>query len=207
MAKSLILHGMALGLIGWLLCGDALSQPPNAGRKDKKRPPKSAPADEPRPDRPAVPRRPRPDGKPPAGSEDRRPEIMRKYDRDRNGRIDDDEREKLVEDMKRRGLRKDDIARQLERLAIIERFDKDGDGMLNEEELAAARDAAKGDKPPVGDEPKKRPSSKKQQETLEKYDADGDGKLSAAERAKIQQDLKAKREEDARRRAEEKKRK
>jgi Ca2+-binding EF-hand superfamily protein len=104
-------------------------------------------------------------------------------------------------------LRKEDIAQQLERLAVLERFDKDGDGRLNEAELAAARDALEGGKPPAGDEPKKRPASKKQQETLEKYDADGDGKLSPAERAKIQQDLKAKRDEAARQRAEEKKRK
>jgi Ca2+-binding EF-hand superfamily protein len=121
---------------------------------------------------------------------------MRKYDRDRDGRIDEEERGRLVEDMKRRGLRKDDIARQLERLAVIEQFDKDGDGMLNEEELAAARDAAKGDRPAAGDGAKKRPASKKQQETLEKYDKDGDGKLNAAEKAQIQKDNKAKRDEE-----------
>jgi Ca2+-binding EF-hand superfamily protein len=196
---------MALVLSGWLLFSAALSQPPNRPGKDKR--PRRDPTGEPkRPDRPDQPRPPRPDGKPPGPGEDRRPEILRKYDRDRDGRLDEEERARLVEDMKRKRLSKEDIAQQLERLAVLERFDKDGDGRLNEEELAAAREALDGGKP-IGDEPKKRPASKKQQETLDKYDADGDGKLSAAEKAQIQKDIKAKRDEAARQKAEEKKRK
>jgi Ca2+-binding EF-hand superfamily protein len=200
MGKSLTVAVTVGVVFGLLLSTGAFSQPPTAGGKDKKRPPKTGPAeDRPPSDRPGPPRRPRSDGKPSTTGEDRRPEILRKYDRDHDGRIDEEERARLVEDMRRKGLRKEDIARQLERLAIIEQFDKDGDGVLNDEELAAARDAAKGDSPAAGEQPKKRPGSKKQQETLEKYDKDGDGKLSAAERAQIQKDNKAKRDEEKKR--------
>lgn len=45
---------------------------------------------------------------------------------------------------------------------ILEKFDKDGDGKLNEAEAKAAREA-------------------RQAEMLKKYDKDGDGKLSEAE--------------------------
>ncbi|MEM1058673.1 MAG: hypothetical protein AAGK14_05450 [Verrucomicrobiota bacterium] len=52
---------------------------------------------------------------------------------------------------------------------VIEKFDADGDGQLNEEERQAAREARRAN-------------------MLEKYDADGDGQLSDEEKAQLRAD-------------------
>ncbi|MFT4176852.1 MAG: EF-hand domain-containing protein [Luteolibacter sp.] len=54
---------------------------------------------------------------------------------------------------------------------VLEKFDKDGDGKLSEEEKAAMKEARK-------------------KEMLEKYDKDGDGKLSDEEKAAMKADRK-----------------
>ncbi|BCX48468.1 hypothetical protein HAHE_23760 [Haloferula helveola] len=65
---------------------------------------------------------------------------------------------------------------------ILEKFDKDGDGKLNEEERKAAMEARKGQ------------AEARRKEMLEKYDKDGDGKLSEEEREAVKADMKAKHE-------------
>jgi Ca2+-binding EF-hand superfamily protein len=60
---------------------------------------------------------------------------------------------------------------------LLEKFDTDGDGQLNEEERAAMREAAEKHR---GGKDGERPS---REEILEKFDADGDGQLSEEERA------------------------
>lgn len=70
---------------------------------------------------------------------------------------------------------------------ILEQFDKDGDGMLNDEEKAAAAAALKdrtGDK--MGDAT----PDQIRERLKERFDADGDGKLSDEERAKMEEQLK-----------------
>lgn len=57
---------------------------------------------------------------------------------------------------------------------MIAEFDKDGDGKLNDEERAAAKEAMK----------------KRRAERLKKYDKDGDGKLNDEEKAAMREDLK-----------------
>ena len=57
----------------------------------------------------------------------------------------------------------------------IKKFDKDGDGKLNEEEMKALRDA-------------------REKEWLEKYDTDKDGKLSDEERRKGFDEMRKQRE-------------
>ncbi len=69
------------------------------------------------------------------------------------------------------------------RKRILERFDKDGDGKLNEEERAAARAAreARGGKGKGGEGRGQGAGMRKQM--IEKFDKDGDGKLNEEERA------------------------
>ena len=62
---------------------------------------------------------------------------------------------------------------------IVDKFDKDGDGELNEDERKAAREARR-------DKMKER-----REEMLKKYDADGDGKLDEEERKVAREAMKA----------------
>jgi Ca2+-binding EF-hand superfamily protein len=71
------------------------------------------------------------------------------------------------------------------RETMIKRFDKDGDGKLNDEEKAEAQKALKGKKGEA------RPA--KLTEAMKKFDADGDGKLSEEERAAAKKELAEKR--------------
>ena len=61
---------------------------------------------------------------------------------------------------------------------ILKRFDKDGDGKLNDTERAAAKKAheERGGQPGGGD-------GKMREEILKRFDKDGDGKLNEEERA------------------------
>ena len=61
---------------------------------------------------------------------------------------------------------------------ILKRFDKDGDGKLNEAERAAAKKAhdERGGQAGGGD-------GKRREEIIKRFDKDGDGKLNEAERA------------------------
>ncbi len=74
---------------------------------------------------------------------------------------------------------------------MIARFDKDGDGELNEEEREAAREAFRADR-----------EARRQQWLLDRYDADGDGVLSAEEEAQREADEAAREAEREARRAE-----
>lgn len=63
---------------------------------------------------------------------------------------------------------------------ILEKFDKDGDGKLNEEERKAAR-AARGEM-----------DGARKKEMLKKFDTDGDGKLSDEEKTAMREEMKKK---------------
>lgn len=93
---------------------------------------------------------------------------------------------------------------------VIEKFDTDGDGKLNEEERMAARAAHKGmsetrkkeilekfDKDGDGElneEERKAAKAARKQMMLEKFDKDGDGELSDEEKAAMQEEMKNHRE-------------
>lgn len=86
------------------------------------------------------------------------PEMIAKYDKDGDGKLNEEERAALRAD--RMEMRE---ARKKEMLA---KYDKDGDGKLNEEERAAAK-------------------ADRKQRMLEKFDKDGDGELNEAEKAEM----------------------
>ena len=86
------------------------------------------------------------------------PEILEKFDADKDGKLDEEERKAA------KAARGDMEAKF--RQEMLEKFDVDGDGKLNDEEKAAMREGVK-------------------KKMLEKFDKDGDGELSEEERAEM----------------------
>ena len=108
--------------------------------------------------------------------------AMLKYDKNENGRIDWFEAD---------AYRKSDAPTRRRRSIdpeTLKKYDKDGDGKLNEKERFAAWGAA---------------AEEKRQEFMKKYDKDGDGKLDEKEREAIREGFR-KRMEDWRRKHTEK---
>lgn len=94
----------------------------------------------------------------------------------------------------RRGFQRDggQFRNRESRMAdMLERFDKDGDGELNEEERQAAREAFRAER-----------EARRQAWLLEQYDKDGDGVLNEAEQAQLDADREAREAERAKRAAE-----
>ena len=93
-----------------------------------------------------------PDGRP------SREQMLKKFDKDGDGKLSEDEKGELRKVMASRGRKLPPH--------LMEKFDKDGDGKLNEDERAEARKAMEA----------------RRQEMIEKFDKDGDGKLNPEER-------------------------
>ena len=95
-------------------------------------------------------------------------EILKKFDTDGDGKLNEEERKKVRDEMvsRRSGLPP----------LLAKKFDKDGDGKLSEDERAAFRKemASKGRKLPP--------------HLMQRFDKDGDGTLSEEERAAAKQE-------------------
>lgn len=120
-----------------------------------------------------------------------RAKALERFDADGDGELSPEEGQRARRAM-RSGERKRGIDRDREnfrsrgervRREIAERFDTDGDGVLNENERLEAREAMRLRR------------EKEQAVLLEKFDADGDGELSRVERQAAQDAHRAKREE------------
>lgn len=85
------------------------------------------------------------------------PEMLKKFDKDSDGKLSDDERKAMREEMKAMNGKRE--------AEMLKKFDTDGDGKLSDEEKIARREAMEA----------------RRKELLEKYDADKDGKLSPDE--------------------------
>jgi len=136
-------------------------------------------------------------------------EILKKYDKDGDGKLNDAEKAQMKADQGARrqenknkpGRKGDDRGRddgfdnnrqwnEFSVQKIMEKYDKDHDGKLNAQELAAYRaDAAKHG---FNKEEQRRAE---QARILKKYDKDHDGKLNDAERAHMKADLAARQAE------------
>ena len=90
------------------------------------------------------------------------PEIIEKFDKDGDGKLNEEERETA------KAARGDMEASR--RKEILEKFDADGDGKLSDEEKKAMREAMK-------------------KKMLEKFDKDGDGELNEEERAEMRKNM------------------
>jgi Ca2+-binding EF-hand superfamily protein len=107
------------------------------------------------------------------GSSQNREEFVKKYDKDGDGKLSDQERRDAFTAMRAESEKR--------RAEYIKKYDKDGDGELDEDERRAARTAAwekwKKENPERAAE-----IEKKRAEFTKLYDKDGDGELSSEER-------------------------
>ena len=98
-------------------------------------------------------------------------QLMKRFDKNGDGRLDAEERKAAIEAMK-------DKVADLENLRrkhvedVMKRFDKDGDGKLNAEERRAMFEEAR----------------QRRANLVKKYDKDGDGVLNDAEREELIKD-------------------
>ena len=83
-------------------------------------------------------------GGPPEGRPSRE-EVMKKFDKDGDGKLSEEERAAARAEMQKRreagGLKGKGSEKQAE---MLKKFDKDGDGKLSEDERTAMREAMKG---------------------------------------------------------------
>jgi len=120
--------------------------------------------------------------------EEQRKQLLEKYDANGNGEIDEDEREKMRDDWRKRA---EDQRRQWE----LQRYDANKNGQLDEEELAKkAADQAEREKRMAEWRVQ---AEERRKKWLAEWDTDGDGELSDDER-KAMQDSYRRRAEDAR---------
>lgn len=96
------------------------------------------------------------------------PEVLEKYDTNKDGKLDETERAAMRE------------ARHQE---MLDEFDADGDGTLNEAEKAKAREAR--------DAKRKERRGARRQAMKDKIDTDGDGAISAAEKEAARKTIRA----------------
>ena len=101
--------------------------------------------------------------------EERRADLLRKYDTNSNGELDEDEVRAITKEMTDRWT--------------LRRFDKDGDGRLSETESAAAEEAT------AQWRGRFQEWSQRAKELTAKHDADGDGKLNPEERRAMWQEM------------------
>lgn len=96
---------------------------------------------------------------------DREKAMLEKYDADKDGKLNDEERKKMESENPRRGMGGPPPTAE-----EIKTYDKNGDGKLEGEEATALREA-------------------RMKAMTEKYDTDKDGKLSDEERQKMFEDF------------------
>lgn len=137
------------------------------------------------------------------------PEVVAKYDANKDGQLDEAERAAVRADVESGELEKPPFARRphfrggggdnaeeraAARKQLLEKYDANENGQLDEEERAAIRADIESGKLPRpefkgrghGPVP---PNAEARAEMLEKYDANDNGQLDEAERAKLHEDI------------------
>ena len=116
-----------------------------------------------------------------------RQELLKRFDKNGDGRLDEEERAAA---RNRRGKRgKGRFAE------VLKKFDKDGDGKLNDEERAQARRARERGNPERAGTGPRRPEQSRlnAQNLLRRFDKDGDQKLNREELSALLQSLRRQR--------------
>jgi Ca2+-binding EF-hand superfamily protein len=98
-------------------------------------------------------------------------ELIKLYDRNGDGRLDDEEKAAAHKAMRKEGGGENDRRKQM-----LKRFDRDGDGRLNDAERAEAEKARELIEKNGG-------AGKLREQAIKRFDQDGDGRLNETERA------------------------
>ena len=121
----------------------------------------------------------------------RKAEMLKKFDKDGDGKLSDEEKSTLrVEIQNRRGERDRKQWSPEQRDEMLKKFDKDGDGKLSDEEKSTLRAEIQNHR---RGRDRKQWTPEQRDEMLKKFDTDGDGKLSQEERDTAREAMKASR--------------
>jgi Ca2+-binding EF-hand superfamily protein len=126
-------------------------------------------------------------GSPMAMRPGRTEELLKRFDKNGDGKIDDDEHaeahETMLKEQSKRTTARGPGAAENFRRRILELFDRNKDGRLDDAERTAARNYA--------DERGLGPDGELRQELVDRFDANADGKLDETERGAMRQALQA----------------
>ena len=120
-----------------------------------------------------------------------RDELLKKYDKDQDGKLSDEERRAMREEMGRGAHRKGEQQgrpQRPDREELLKKYDKDQDGKLSDEERRAMREEMGRGAHRKGEQ-QGRPQRPDREELLKKYDKDQDGKLSDEERRAMREEM------------------
>lgn len=119
-------------------------------------------------------------------------QLMKRFDKNGDGRLDAEERKAAIEAMKDKVADLEDLRRKHVD-DVMKRFDKDGDGKLDKTEMAEFLEEQR----KMFNEQRRRIGPRKNfklpKEVLAKFDKDGDGKLNAEERRSMFEDARQRR--------------
>lgn len=127
-----------------------------------------SPADAPKPDRASQ-------------MEKRHADMLKRFDKNGDGKLDDEEKAAAKEMMKNNADHPGQPGGAM-REQLLKRFDKDGDGQLNDEERAEAKKAGEEFMKAHGG-PGGAGGGKMREEIMKRFDKNGDGQLDESERA------------------------
>lgn len=114
-----------------------------------------------------------------------REEVLKKFDKDNDGKLSDDEKAEARKSMEEQFAKR--------REEMTKKFDKDGDGKLSDDEREALRKEFGGRGPGGRGRGPGGPGGPGREEFLKRFDKDGDGKLSEEERAAARKEFEGRR--------------
>ena len=115
----------------------------------------------------------------------RKAEILKKFDKDGDGKLSDTEKKTLQAEMQnRQGGHDRKQWTPEQRNEMLKKFDKDSDGKLSDTEKASLRSEMQSRR---GGRDRKQWTPEQRNEMLKKFDKDGNGELSDDERAAVRE--------------------
>ena len=114
-------------------------------------------------------------------------ELIKRFDRDGDGRLNEQERQLLRQEIQKRSSQGN--ANRPSREELIKRYDKNGDGRLDAQELATLRRQTANTRDGAGNRPANsdRPAGNDNRGLIERFDANKNGRLDPEEQQKARE--------------------